>query len=325
MSSPHDPFGSNNPFGPPPPLQSFSYPPSSGGPPYRPSGPPPNSPLAVMSLIGGLISLVGAALTCCCPFVPLAAIMSLVSVVMGHLAIGQINRSEGRVGGKDLALFGLLTAYPALLISGAISGFFIYAIVTAKPNDKAPRVYQPGEQELSLVEERVMSKSNGVAQGNTPEAIALASRFSESMKALREAFFTEEKKKGISLSDGEFITWCQLQDGKCAFIVHVPSYRKFDDDAKDSLEEMAWMAAQQAVRGTVAEGNELAVGMKGVLLWGDVKVGKVVAEASEDDGIVEHSEDEELLYPFFIPPPPKDPDEPGIKLPEEAPGEDVSK
>jgi hypothetical protein len=317
MSSPYEPFGSNNPFGPPTSYQATSFPPS-GGPEYFPPGPPPTAPLAIMSLVGSIVSLLGSVIFCCCPIAPLAGLVgSLGSIAAGHLALSQIHHSQGRYRGRELALVGLVIGYPALLLSGAITAFFVYALVSDKPNDNPPRVYQPGEEELSQVEQQIVSVSNGDAQGNSPEAIALAKNFSDKMKTLREAFFTEEQKKGISLSDGEFITWCQLQEGKCAFVVHIPSYRKFDDDAKETLETLAWTAAQQAVRGTVAEGNDLAVGMKGILLWGDVKVGKVIAEESEDQGIVDHSDDEELLYPFFIPPSPRDSDEPQIKLPAE--------
>jgi hypothetical protein len=143
------------------------------------------------------------------------------------------------------------------------------------------------------------------------------------MKTLREVFFSEEKRKGISLSDGEFITWCELREGQCAFIVHVPSYRKFTEDAKDSLETLAWTAAQQTVRDTLEEGDELAVGMKGVVLWGDVRVGTVVGQDSEGDGIEQQGKDEAILYPFFVSPEPAtDPtDPPQIKLPDEEPKE----
>lgn len=58
------------------------------------------------------------------------------------------------------------------------------------------------------------------AKGNSPEAIVLAKDFSRVMKSLRDDFFTPAKKGDVSLSGGEFITWCELHEGSCVFLVH---------------------------------------------------------------------------------------------------------
>jgi hypothetical protein len=126
------------------------------------------------------------------------------------------------------------------------------------------------------------------------------------------------------LSGGNFITYCELHDGRCAFITHVPDYRKFEDDAKDSLAEIAWEAAQATVADTLHEGDELGVGLKGVLLYGSVMVGHVTAIGDEKRGLEEETESEEsLLEKFFV----EDaaPKDPPIKLDEPAKSDEPAK
>lgn len=318
------PFSSGQPPINPPPGQTFfpSQPnpgapnpfasgPSVGGPgPSFPSypGPPPSrlSLLAIASMIFGA----GGLFTCCCYF--LAIPSSLVGIVTGHLALMHINRSGSQLTGKPAAAIGLIGGYLGLLISGGI----VIAAFMADKNDQppAPKV-ATADSFLREVERKIVSDNHGVAHGNTPAAIDLARTFSEKMKQLRDENFTQGEG-GISLSGGNFITYCELRPGQCAFIVHVPEYRKFEDDAKESLEEMAWEAAQETVEGTLSTGDDLAVGMKGVLLFGGVLVGKVASSDDPEYGLEEHGDDRDQLLPFFEPEEDDDiPTELSIELP----------
>ncbi|MDX1946638.1 MAG: hypothetical protein SFU86_14655 [Pirellulaceae bacterium] len=324
MSS-YPPAGPPGNYGPPggfgPPPSPYSVPPGSpygmpvGNPYGLPPPSPPASPLAILSMLGGIVSMLFGWVACCGFLSPFVMVGSLATVVMGHMALGQISRSQGKVGGTGLAMTGLITGYPTLAWS---TGMLIFTIITMSmgalnpPNTTTAQANGPttilgsledsaAQEALDKVESRIRLASNGVAQGNTPEAVALAQKFADTMKTLRQALFTAGKP-GVSLSGGQFVTWCELREDSCAFVVHVPSYRNFDDEAQESLEQLAWNAAQSTVRGTLQEGNELAVGMKGVILYGGVLVGTVVAEGSEDDGLEEHGDDEELLLPFFEPP-----------------------
>jgi hypothetical protein len=67
--------------------------------------PPQTSGLAIASLICGLL---------CIP---------LVSVVLGHIARGQINKSQGRISGAGMALAGLILGYVNL--AATVVGIFI--------------------------------------------------------------------------------------------------------------------------------------------------------------------------------------------------------
>jgi hypothetical protein len=73
------------------------------------------SGLAVASLILGIISLLGGAV-CGAP---------IAAIVCGHLALGQIKRSAGHLGGRGLAVAGLITGYLALIAGIALLAFFL--------------------------------------------------------------------------------------------------------------------------------------------------------------------------------------------------------
>src|SRR5205085_1711778 len=101
---------------------------------------------------------------------------------------------------------------------------------------------------LDRAEVAIGSDSRGIAQGNSAEAIELAKRFAEAMEKKHDTSFTKVKTR-ISLSGGHYVTWCELNADKCAFVVHVPQYRKFSADAKQTLSILAWETAREIVAG----------------------------------------------------------------------------
>jgi hypothetical protein len=64
---------------------------------------PPTSNMALVSLLLGVLG-----------WVALPVIGSVLAVVFGHLALGEIDRSEGRLGGRGMAQVGLILGYVAL-------------------------------------------------------------------------------------------------------------------------------------------------------------------------------------------------------------------
>jgi hypothetical protein len=298
MSSDYQPPNPFSQFGTPPPGQPSPdgapspWGPNQGGPGgyYQPHTPSRLSLYALFSLLSALFAPV---LFCMC--IP-TILGSLAAVILGHIGLYQVQRSEGRLHGMGLAIAGLLLGYPLLLISGVMAVPFFSGFGESWERAQTP----PGSPQARLkeAESTITTQAQGTAHGNTPEAVELAKEFGSLMKDLREALFTEDKRKAISLTGGNFVTYCELRDGKCAFLVHVPAYRKFDDDAKESLAELAWMTAQSAVQDKLAPGDDLAVGMKGSLLYGSVMVGKVAEENAESEPD-EQGTDKEALLPFF--------------------------
>lgn len=105
--------------------------------------------------------------------------------------------------------------------------------------------------------------------GNSPQAIAVARRFSSNIKRLRTDLFDGGKVDGFSMSHHEFLTYCELHDDKCALIVHVPELRRFTESAKTSLGELAWLTAQSTLESQNAgkPGMQLVVALRGVTLY----------------------------------------------------------
>ena len=68
---------------------------------------PPNSTMAVVSLVAGILG-----------WVVLPLISSLVAVVTGHMAKNEIRASGGRIAGDGLATAGLILGYSSLVVWG---------------------------------------------------------------------------------------------------------------------------------------------------------------------------------------------------------------
>jgi Domain of unknown function (DUF4190) len=117
---PLDPKGGQQPNYQQPSYQS-PYQTPQGGPEYGYQAPPqgpPLSPLALISAIAGGVSLMISLISCCCVFTaPLSILGGVAAVIMGHIAMVQIDRNPGAQSGKEWAIVGLATGYPAILIS----------------------------------------------------------------------------------------------------------------------------------------------------------------------------------------------------------------
>lgn len=107
-------------YGPTPgygPTSGYGYPPANHGPGYAPPpgyGYPPGyggwAPAAASTngmAIGSLVCSIAGLLSC--------GLLGVVGVVLGHLAVRQINRSGGTEGGRGLAIAGLAIGYLGLV------------------------------------------------------------------------------------------------------------------------------------------------------------------------------------------------------------------
>lgn len=173
----------------------------------------------------------------------------------------------------------------------------------------APPGSSAGEAAFRAANSQITSRgSDGTsAWGNSDEARQLARDFSIRIRALREVYFTKRKKKAlVSLSDGEFLTYCHLDGAACVFLVHVPDLRKFTADAKSGLADLAWATAQDVVRSNLKiPPPQLAIGTRGAMLYGHVLIGEFQPNEEDDDRGVEVRQSgdhpEYQLYQFFSP------------------------
>lgn len=252
---------------------------------------PQRSGLAVASLVTGLLSLP----LFFCLGIPLAVL----SLIFGIVALVTIAKSPATRRGKGLALTGIISS--TISLAGSI-GLAIWAKNNPEMGEST-RSSVP-KTALQVAEDNIrIKRNNQIAFGNSPEAEELAARMSEQFKTLRETLFTESRSR-LSLSDGEFLTHCELHEDSCAFLIHVPSLRKFDDDAKKSLGDLAWLLAQSVLSTTdFPEGGRLAVGVKGLLLYDDIRTGKHVKDKEDNEdqatGLEATNELESVLEAFF--------------------------
>jgi hypothetical protein len=189
-----------------------------------------------------------------------------------------------------------------------IGGPFIYAMFKGAGEDAA-RKQQPGYAAFQSADMLLIGKSNGIAHGNTPEAQALASEFSQRMKQARKLGIESRKSSSIiSLTGGEFLTYCLLTQESCVFMVHVPDLRKFTPDAKDFIAEAAWFSALAITESRQSSLRNVCVGVRGALLYDRVICGRPGSPANaaslrltKIDG---NTESQEYLQGYFAQPAP---------------------
>jgi len=193
-------------------------------------------------------------------------------------------------------VWAILTSILAVFLSVVGIGLMV-----AGPS--TPKEQPPGAAELQAAEHLITTKSKGVTHGNTPEAREMALEFSRISDEMRGALIEEGKSPKVSLTGGEFLTYCQVSEHGTAFLVHVPGLRKFTDEAKQVMAEASWFAANQAVAGMNPPPKNLAVGMRGMILYETILLGAPSKDLENDPtgGVVSRhpSHESQVLRPFF--------------------------
>jgi hypothetical protein len=206
----------------------------------------------------------------------------------------------------------------AVAIMGAVGvvgyfGFDLYRLHSFPPgyrNRPTQGLYRPGESEFDQANRQIDSFEGTAAFGNSADAVELAREFSTTFKAARQKRFTQGLPiELLESTRGEFLTWCELQARECAFIVHVPDLRNFDDrvfekvDARRVLAQVAWASAQAVLKTRCKPEMELAVGLRGISQYGPILLGHCQLElAGPEDGIIKYIDDSaqsHFLWTFF--------------------------
>lgn len=142
----------------------------------------------------------------------------------------------------------------------------------------------------------VYKADDGGAYGNTPEAKELATAFAALAESSEKELFSGGKEGGLSLSDGHFVTYCRQNNDSVCFLVHVPQLKNYKDDVRDALVEMCWSCAEEVLEGKVAPGTEVAVALRGSLLYGGLATGKLgETPTTEQTSVI----DQDQLHKFF--------------------------
>jgi len=121
-------------------------------------------------------------------------------------------------------------------------------------DEEAAEAQFPGYKNFNIADDLVDTDDEGIAHGNSPIAADMAQSFAELMKVQREMFITGEDNTVLSLSGGNFLTYCLLTDEACVYLMHIPGLRDYEDEAKDFMVEVAFNTGNTIL---MASGEEL--------------------------------------------------------------------
>ncbi|MGJ8638083.1 MAG: hypothetical protein ACSHYA_01705 [Opitutaceae bacterium] len=200
------------------------------------------------------------------------------------------SKKEGKVAIYVLGIF--------ILGLGLYIGSFVLDVggdlKDAQERSETEKASDPSLQRLVKAEKLVASDKSGTEHGNTETARKIALNYSVILGKLRGELFTEGKDNPVSLSNGFFLTYCNLSQNQCAFIVHVPQLRNYTNDAKLLLHKIAWAAAVEAAarNGKI---ESIAVGIRGALVYDAVFIGDNQIHTQE----MGHTDGRKALRDFF--------------------------
>ncbi len=105
---------------------------------------------AIASLVFGILGILG--LDICGGFV--------LTIAFGHIALSQIKNSNGTIGGRGMAIAGLLLGYIPLVIGAVILGFFLFAGVSLSLAPKMDAERREKERIATIQKHRVQVPAN---------------------------------------------------------------------------------------------------------------------------------------------------------------------
>ena len=264
--------------------------PASGGsvPPQQYQASPKTSGLGIASLVLGILGF------CFLPF-------ALAGLIMGIVSMNQIKKSQGRITGKGLALAGVILSSISMVVS-AIALITVFSKGGLEGADTSGKIINP-EATVQSAESNIITHHKSNDYSNSEAGLELSKAFTTMFKDLSLESTDDLKERH------EFVTHCQLHDDSVVFLTHVPKLRKFDDESKERFCEMAWLTAQLVKRNSgIPAGIDLAVGVKGNVLYQNIYLGKTGAEVDEASftaGVTEKTKSSGKLGKYFKGPDPE--------------------
>ena len=139
--------------------------------------------------------------------------------------------------------------------------------------------------------------ADGIGFGNTTEAKEFAVAFGELAAEMEPDWFSGGDEGALSLSDGHFLTYCRQNADSICFLVHVPQLKNYEGEVRESLIDMLWICADEVLTGKVDSGTEVAIGLRGTILYGGLAIGELGSEPSQKEEA--GSVDREKFHRFF--------------------------
>lgn len=182
---------------------------------------------------------------------------------------------------------------------------FLSAVKSSKKDVELAR--HPGSNAFHQANLLIMGSKNGIEHGNTPEAKRMAGQLSSRLKVARENGIEARKSAAVvSLTGGEFLTYCHLTDESCVFLVHVPDLRKFSVGAKEFIADAALSTALDVAAKSGTHPRTVAIGIRGVLAYDSARSASLGGGTNvayrQLGGVKGDDESKALLVSYFSPP-----------------------
>jgi hypothetical protein len=175
----------------------------------------------------------------------------------------------------------------------------MWVTVLSRPMSKESRERMASRRAFEDADSLIISSRQGIAHGNSEQAKAMAEAFSKALKAARSMGVEKSGSTSIvSLTKGQFPTYCLLTPQRCVFMVHVPDLRHFSSEAKEFVADAGWMIANKLVDQAGMKPSAVLVGLRGSLLYDRVVIGRIGSTESIGNTVKGAEGKEELIKEF---------------------------
>jgi hypothetical protein len=197
----------------------------------------------------------------------------------------------------------------AIIIVGLFLALIAFRVIEGvmHPNKNPPQ-RRPGVAEFTEAAKLTISARRGVGQGNVDEARVLAKELSTRLKIARSELITRTKERdpNLPLTNEEFVVFCQLNEGACAFIVHVPELRRYTSEAKELIAIAAYVSAAEVLNtAKMGQVQKLAVVTRGNMFFDQGWIGSYQLGIEEPldsaEKLTVTATDVPALVPLFAP------------------------
>lgn len=254
------------------------------------------SALAILSVLSGLLSF---PMMC---LLVLSLPFSVFAIVAGHMARGVIRSQPDRYAGTEMATIGLLSGYTTLILMGGGLMIFTLAATTSKViTVNTSTSASSGQTLLDDARAQLMNGSGTASFGVSTadhDANSLARHYIESLHVRDELEFSRTGESE-DIAPREYRVYVRLNADSVAYLVRVPEFERFTDDARQTLFETCWTIAQRSVDHILPAGSEVGVGIYSDAGVERVLTGKTVPEQSAESGLKKQHRKEKALAAFF--------------------------
>lgn len=154
----------------------------------------------------------------------------------------------------------------------------------------------PEETAFREADKLIDAYKNMAGFGNNQTTRVIAKEFAELINKADKECFTGHKKRSVSLTNENFLTYVQESPSGTLFMVHVPQLKRYKGDVRLALTRLCWECAKVVCQKHGHKPSTLCVALRGSLLYGGMAIGSF---NSENPNIDDSGPRTEQLYKYF--------------------------